>query len=134
MNRFSTILFIALLVFFGYKLYRRIERQVAGVMQEGEKVTDTNTGPSVLTGMPPELEASWERAARMGPGAMSNWLSLYGSRVRDPRLAWIQLDYCERVAWANPAEAKRIFNEVRNRAGTNSAVYARIKRLEAAFR
>lgn len=103
-------------------------------MQEGEKVTDTNTGPSVLTGMPPELEASWERAARMGPGAMSNWLSLYGSRVRDPRLAWIQLDYCERVAWANPAEAKRIFNEVRNRAGTNSAVYARIKRLEAAFR
>ncbi len=126
------MLFFALLVFAGYKLYRHIEKHVKEIVQH-EQQTNTQS-QTVLTGMPPQLEASWQQAVKAGPVAMSNWLSVYGSRVHDPRRACLELDYCERVAWVNPAEAKRVFETVKNRTGTNSPVYPRIRQLEPAFR
>lgn len=132
MNRFTTILFFALLVFAGYKLYRQIEKQVKGVVQHEQQTnTQSQAGRS---GLPPQLEASWQQAVKAGPAAMSNWLSAYSGSIHDPCRASLELDYCERVAWMNPTEAKRVFAAVKNRTGTNSPVYPRIKQLEAAFK
>ncbi|MCS7336776.1 MAG: hypothetical protein NZ739_00845 [Verrucomicrobiae bacterium] len=132
MNRLGTLLLLALVGFLGYRLYKLIEKEVKEAVQYEPNTNVVSS--AVATGMPPELEISWQRACEAGPAAMSNWLARFAHRVSDPRRACIELDYCEKIAWANPAEARRVFNAVKARVSTNSPVYRRIKSLEPAFR
>jgi hypothetical protein len=134
MTRLISILIILLAIFVGYRLYVYWEKVAQQKDLQEEQVKKQKAEPRSLSGMPLQLEASWAQAAQSGAGAMSNWLSVYGGQVEDPRLAWIQLDYCEKLAWSNPAEAKRVFAAVRDRLRTNSPVYPRLNQLENAFR
>jgi hypothetical protein len=60
-------------------------------------------------------------------------LKAHGNSVQDPRKAWIQLDYCVLISREDPAEARRIFAEVKGRLQPSSPVWARIKRLEKTY-
>ena len=51
-------------------------------------------------------------------------------QIKDPRLAWIELDYALKVAPSNPLEAKRVFAELRDRTTPQSPIYPRVKALE----
>jgi len=89
--------------------------------------------PDQLTGLPPKLEPSLQAAQKQGARGLRTWLNNYRSYVQDPRLAWIELDYVVLVARGDPAEAKRVFAEVKSRTASSSPVYARVKQLEPTY-
>jgi hypothetical protein len=88
---------------------------------------------AVLTGLPANLEASFQAAQKQGVAGLKNWLNLYRPYVSDPRLAAIELDYIVLISSTNPQEARRLFAVVKQRTPTNSPVYPRIKQLERTY-
>ena len=97
-----------------------------------EAAAATVTGES-LQGLPYNLETSLRAAQSQGAVGLKNWLKNYGSSVQDPRKAWIQLDYCVMIARDDPAEARRVFAEVRDRTGPTSPVWPRVKQLAPTY-
>jgi len=89
--------------------------------------------PESLSGLPYQYEASLKAAQQQGADALGNWLKLYGPAVQDPRKAWIQLDYVLLLTRQNPQEAKRVFNEVKDRTLPNSPVWPRIQSMEKSY-
>jgi hypothetical protein len=90
------------------------------------------TGDS-LPGMPYQYGDSLKAAQQQGADALGNWLKLYGPNVQDPRKAWIELDYVLLLPRQNPQEAKRVFNEVKDRTLPNSPVWPRIHDMEKSY-
>jgi hypothetical protein len=89
--------------------------------------------PDSLQGFPPGYDASLRAAQQQGAAALGNWLKVYGPAVQDPRKAWIQLDYVLLITRDNPQEAKRIFNEVKDRTPPSSPVWPRVHDLEKSY-
>jgi len=106
---------------------------------ENEKDADAKNAaaavvtPESLSGLPYQYEASLKAAQQQGADALGNWLKLYGPAVQDPRKAWIQLDYVLLLTRQNPQEAKRVFNEVKDRTLPNSPVWPRIQSMEKSY-
>ena len=86
-----------------------------------------------LPGMPYQLEQSLQEARKRGPDALKAWLKTNNPSLEDPRKAWIELDYCVAVARKDPAEARRVFAGVKERIGSASPVYSRMKELEKTY-
>jgi hypothetical protein len=86
-----------------------------------------------LPGMSYKLDASLQAARSKGAAGLRNWLKTYNQSVEDPRKAWIELDYCVAVARQDPAEAKRVFAQVKERTPPSSPVWPRMKQLEKAY-
>ena len=90
-----------------------------------------------LPGMPPAAQPQYENSLRaaeaQGAAGLKNWLKVYGRNVQDPRKAWIELDYCLLLSREDPADAKRIFAEVKARTPSTSPVWPRIKQLEKTY-
>ena len=88
-----------------------------------------------LPGIPPQLEASLEQAQKSGAAGLRLWLQTYkrSPLVKDPRLAWIELDYVVALSGENPVEAKKFFAEIKKRTPPDSPVYPRLKALEKAY-
>jgi hypothetical protein len=83
--------------------------------------------------MPYQLSDSFHAAEAQGATGLGNWLKVYGPSVQDPRKAWIELDYCVQIARDNPAEARRIFAEVKQRTPPSSRIWPRIKELAKTY-
>ena len=86
-----------------------------------------------LPGLPYQLEASLQTARKQGAAGLRNWLKSNSRSVEDPRKAWIELDFCVAVAREDPAEARRVFAAVKERIGSNSPVWPRMKQLEKTY-
>src|ERR1035437_9046590 len=86
-----------------------------------------------LPGMSYKLDASLQAARKQGAAGLRNWLKTYNQSVEDPRKAWIELDYCVAVARQDPAEAKRVFAQVKERTPPSSPVWPRMKQLEKTY-
>ena len=99
------------------------QKQAAAAIVVGEQ----------LEGMPTQMESSLKAAESQGATGLGNWLKAYGSSIKDPRKAWIELDYCLLISKENPAEAKRLFAEIKSRTAESSPVWPRIKKLEKAY-
>ena len=84
-----------------------------------------------LPGLPPSMEASLAAATKEGPAALKDWLKRYRAYVKDPRLAWIELDYV--VLTNDPKDAKKVFQTVKERTPPTSPVYDKIKKLEKTY-
>lgn len=132
MTKLISLLFVVLAVFVGYRLYLYWEK-VDTERDLQEQRASRPLDPRQLPGMPYQLEDSLAKAQQGGGRAMREWLDAYGSQLQDPRLAWIQLDYCRLLILDNPNEAKQIFNAVKERTPTNSPVFPRIKQVEKTF-
>lgn len=89
--------------------------------------------PEELPGLPYGLQDSLAKAQSGGAKTLKAWLDAYAKSVRDPRLASIQLDYVLLIGRENPAEARRVFADVKKRTPSNSPVYPRIKQLEPTY-
>src|ERR1044071_901874 len=100
-----------------------VRREAAAAVVSGES----------LQGMPYGLEQSFQTAKSQGAAGLRNWLKTYGQTVKDPRKAWIELDYCVLVARDDPAEARRVFKAVRDRTSPTSPVWPRIKQLAPTY-
>jgi len=130
MKRLIGILFVLLVLFCGWRLYIYWDKFLS---EGGKESTSTEVNPERLPGMPYQLAPSYDLATRQGTAAMRTWLKNYGHLLQDPRKAWIELDLCVSLARENPVEAKRIFDEVKNRTPQTSPVWPRVKQLEKSF-
>ena len=124
---------IVLFIVAGWKLvgyYKQVEKE----NREQKKVEQgADIKPEQLEGMPYQLDQSLQAATKNGAAGLRDWLKLYGPQIKDPRKAWIEMDYCVIVMREDPLAAKRVFQEVRERVPTNSPVYPRVRQLERTF-
>jgi hypothetical protein len=130
MKALITIVLIVGIYLFG----RSIFDQYKAKQQKEEAAAKTANGPADgLQGMSSSLEPSLQAAQAQGAPALRNWLERYGSQIQDPKLAAIQLDYVVLVSRSNPAEAKRIFQAVKQRVPKGSPLYDRVRKLDATY-
>jgi hypothetical protein len=133
----KTLIIVAVVVavaFGGWQLFEYWEKvQDEKQADARNAAAHTITNPQSLPGMPPTYENSLQAAQQQGSAALGNWLKVWGPGVQDPRKAWIQLDYVLLISRENPQEAKRIFNEVRDRTPPSSPVWPRVHELEKSF-
>ena len=115
--------------FGGWKIWDYWKAKEAEEVRQRTPVVE----PKQLPGMPPQLEDSLAKAQAGGAKTLKAWLDAYGRSVQDPRLASIQLDYLLLVGRGDPAEARRLFAEVKKRTPASSPVYPRIKQLEPTY-
>jgi len=126
------ILILALVGFGGFKLWEYWDT----TEQNKTKPDPTaNVQPQSLQGLPQPLEQPLQEAQAKGPDAFREFIDNIKKSplVKDPRLAWIELDYVVTIAAKDPAEAKRVFTRVKERTPENSPVYPRVKSLEKNF-
>jgi len=115
-----------------YFFCKSIMEQYRVKQQKEEAAAKAANGPADgIEGMPSHFEPSLQAAQAQGAPALKVWLERYASYIQDPKLAAIQLDYVVLVSRSNPAEAKRIFQAVKQRVPKNSPVYDRVKRLDS---
>ena len=129
-----SIVIIALLGFGAFKLWEywdQTEKQKVIAQQ----TAGGNLDPRTLQGLPPQLEPQLEEARQRGPEAFKQFIDNIkrSPLVRDPRLAWIELDYVVMLSGKDPVEAKRLFRKIKERIQPDSPVYPRIKSLEKTF-
>jgi hypothetical protein len=86
-----------------------------------------------LPGLPRPLEGALQLAEQNGAAAMKEFLAAHGKEIKDPRLAWIQLDYVILAGTSDPGEARRVFRKVQGRLTSGSPVYNRMKQLEKTY-
>lgn len=133
MTKLMTILIILLAVFVGYRLFVYWEK-VESEQDIKEAAAKKVVKGEQLPGMHWDLEDSLQKATQRGEKGLGEWLNRNRARIEDPRLGWIQLDYCELLSRSSPNEARAIFAEVWDRTSTNSPIYPRLRRLEGTFR
>jgi hypothetical protein len=87
-------------------------------------------------GMDPALENSYRMAKEKGAAGLRDFLNGYRGtpHLVDPRLGHIEIDYALLLNLNNPAEGRRVFNEVKNRILASSPLQPRVKQLEASFK
>ncbi len=133
MTKLIAALIIVVVLYGGWQLFfywEKVKNQEE--TQKKEAVAESVMGDQ-LSGVPYQLDASLRAAESQGAAGLRNWLKAYGDKIQDPKKAWIQLDYCVEVSREDPAEARRIFAEVKNRTQPTSPVWPRIKRLEKTY-
>jgi hypothetical protein len=127
------ILVLAVAGFVGYKVWEYWTQTDTDKPAAGQNTAEVR--PEALQGLPYQLEQPLRDAQQKGPDAYKEFIDKIKNSplVKDPRLAWIELDYVVMIAGKNPAEAKRVFLKVKERTPANSPVYPRIKSLEKTF-
>jgi hypothetical protein len=135
MTKFISLVIIALVALGGWKFYQYCQQFNTDKQQtQQQDATASQISGDQLPGMPGTLTDSYNAVVQQGPDAVKAWLDRYAAQVKDPRLAWIQLDYMVSIAHAQPGEARRIFAEVNARVPDDSPVHFRLKRLEATYK
>jgi len=133
MTKIISIFIVVLVLFGGWHLFLYWEK-----VKNQEETAKKDAAAAVvlgdqLQGMPPGLDQSLVAAQRGGATGLRNWLKAYGAKVQDPRKAWIELDYVQAVYRDDPAEARKVFHQVKDRVPATSPVYQRIKQLEPTY-
>jgi hypothetical protein len=113
----------------GYKLFQHWEavNERRGLEEKAARGADIN--PDQLPGLPWQLVQKLRDAKQAGPASVKNFIE-YCKRVpdvKDPRLAWIELDYVVMITSTDPVEAKKIFHAVKQRTPEDSPIQPRLK-------
>jgi hypothetical protein len=133
MTKLISIFVIVLVLFAGWRVYKYYQQVEDETQKTGQTPTTTEVRPEDLPGLPNELYSSYQKAQQGGATGLRNWLNAYGAKVKDPRKAWIEIDYSLAIFRDDPNEARRVFNGVKQRTETNSPVYPRVRQLEKTF-
>ncbi|MGO8675958.1 MAG: hypothetical protein ACLQVX_08805 [Limisphaerales bacterium] len=134
MSKVIGIAIIVLLLFGVYHLVMYYDKVKDEKESEQKQAVSARYLGDSLPGMPTrELETSYQAAEKEGAAGLGRWLKAYGANVGDPRRGWIELDYCVEIARDNPAEAKRVFAEVKQRTPPSSPLWPRIKELSKTY-
>jgi hypothetical protein len=134
MTKVIGVLIIVLAIFGVWELWSYWDQINQDKDLAQKKAVATRVIGDQLAGMPNGMEPTYQAAVKGGPAAVKNWLRRYVQSVQDPRRAWIELDYMVAIARDEPAEARKIFAEVKNRTPETSPVYGRIKELEHTYK
>jgi hypothetical protein len=119
-------------VYKGYDYWERVnqEKELNEKAQQGQDID-----PTQLSGMPWQIEQKYREASQKGAPGLKAFLEAYSKSpsFKDPRKAWIELDYMVMISGSDPLEAKKIFAEVKGRVSTNSVIYPRIRSLAKTY-
>ncbi len=133
MTKLIAVVIIAVVLYGGWQLFFYWER----VKNEEETQKKQTAAAAVmgdsLPGVPPQLDQALRTAQSKGPETLKAWLKAYNSSIQDPRKAWVELDYCQMISRDDPAEARRIFADVKARTPQTSPVWPRIQQLEKTY-
>ena len=130
-----SILIVLIICVGGWKIWDHWQtvqaQQEAGLRRE----ENVNLRPEEIPGLPYQLEPKLAEARSRGAKTLKQFIDTWkGSpEVKDPRMAWIELDYVTMIAASDPLEAKKIFLDVKSRIKTNSMIYPRIRSLSKAY-
>jgi len=136
MNKLITVLLIAGACWGIWSLRNYyLEKQAADPNMNYGKQEEATPGiiPQQLPGMHYSLEMPLENARKGGAASLKKFIDQNRVVIKDPRLAWIELDYVTLVALKEPAEARAVFAEVKKRTPTNSVIYPRIEKLAKVY-
>ena len=129
--------FIAAIIIIGLSLGAWQIYQYWGTFTPQTQTAPTPAQPVItgnqLPGLPPALEQDLQSAEQHGAAALREFLAAHGKKIKDPRLAWIELDYVVLAGESNPAEARLVFAKVKGRLDSSSPVYHRVKQLEKTY-
>lgn len=126
------ILITLIVLIGGYKLFEHWEAVKERRMLEEKVARGADINPDTLPGLPWQLVQKLRDAQQAGPASVKNFIE-YCKRspeVKDPRLAWIELDYVVMITSTDPVEAKKIFHEVKKRTPEDSPIVPRLKSME----
>ena len=134
MKTLIAILVVLGVVFVGWKLldyWDAVDQQ----REAKEKAANAPIYPTSLAGVPSDLEGPLQEAYKKGAPGLKDWLerAKRSPQIKDPRLAYVQLDYVMLITKNDPMEAKRVFAEVKDRLSPMSPVYPLMKKLEKTF-
>ena len=133
MTKLIALVIIVVALWGGWELFQYWEK-VQHEEENAKKQSESSVVvPEQLSGMPSQLEAGLRAAREKGAPGLRNWLKTYGAAIQDPRKAWIELDYCVAVSSEDPADARRVFAQVKKRTTPSSPVWPRIKQLEKTY-
>lgn len=129
-----SILIVVLVFVGGWKIWNywsKVKEQENVVQQD----TPTELDPTSIPGLPNVLEYKLSEAKQRGPKTLKQFIDTWKSsrELKDPRLAWIELDYITMIASTDPIEAKQIFLDIKKRIPTNSVIYPRIRSLSKSY-
>ncbi len=136
MKALIALMILAVALWIGKQLflsYQSIEQRRPANNEQPAPVQAPPSASANLPGLPATLETSLSTAEKQGAAGLREWLRSYRIYARDPRLAAIELEYVVLISHQDPAEARRIFKEVKDRTPTFSPIYERVKRLESTF-
>lgn len=131
-----SILVIVLVIFGVYKLWQYWDDIERRKEVDAQRVQQEIVSGNQLPGLPSALEDDLRKAQEQGPKEFKAFIERIkpSPKVQDPRLAWIELDYVVMAgARGDPAEAKRVFRDVKARVTPESPVYRRVKELEKTY-
>jgi hypothetical protein len=134
-GKFIGVLVAVLVIWVGWMLYEywtstKDEKFSTNLPKKVKVLTVQDLGE-----LPYKLEEELTAAQQEGAPGLKRFLGKYGKSpvLKDPRKAWIQLDYVLMVSMKDPGEARTVFREVKNRIGPDSPVYERVKKMQANY-
>jgi hypothetical protein len=133
MTKAIWVLIILVVVYIGYLLFQQWEKANGRDPAQREAAAAAVVHGDQLAGMPGTLEPAYRAAKDRGPVAFRNWFTANEKLLADPRKAWIELELCMAMTRENPAEAKKIYVDVKSRVPPSSPVYEKVKELEKTF-
>jgi len=129
-------LLIVLVVGIGaYKIYEHWNVVKERGILEQKAAAGADIDPETLPGMPWQLIVKMREAQQAGPERLKLFLDecTRFPDVKDPRLAWVQLDYAVLVSNKDPVEAKKIYAEVKKRTPPDSPIWPRLRQLAKTY-
>jgi hypothetical protein len=133
MTKLIAALMILAVLYGGWELFFYWEKVKHEQETQKKQAASSVIDPEGLDGLPRSLQPALRAAEAQGAPGLQNFLKTYGRSLQDPRKAWIELDLCLLIAREDPAEARRLFAEVKKRTPETSPIWPRIKKLENTF-
>jgi hypothetical protein len=129
------LILLLLAGFLGFSLWDHWREVNEQKRAEQQAATGADIDPRTLPGLPSQLEIKLEEAQR---GDLVRFKAFIDGikqlkDVKDPRLAWIELDYVVMLSHSNPVEAKKLFWEIKKRTPESSPIYPRIRTLAKTY-
>ena len=86
-----------------------------------------------LPGLPSNLSSDLQVAEQHGAATLGAFLTAHSKEIKDPRLAWLQLDYVMLAGESDLVAARRMLAKVKGRIDASSPVYHRLQQLEKTY-
>jgi hypothetical protein len=122
---------IALAVaFVAFKIFLHWDKAKEKRVQEERAARGADIDPEQLPGLPSRFHAKLlEVQQHSDPAVFKRFIDACKTYpdVKDPRLAWMELDYVVRLSAINPVEAKQIYWAVKKRTPPDSPIWPRLR-------
>jgi ABC-type nitrate/sulfonate/bicarbonate transport system substrate-binding protein len=135
MKLLISILIILMVILGAFKLWDYWDK-VSQEQEQNQKAADgSDVDPKQLQGMYWDVEQIYNEALQKGPEAVKQFLDRFekSPKFKDPRKAWVELDYVVSITGSDPVQAKQRFLTVKERVRTNSVVYPRLRAMAKTY-